>query len=704
MLSFGAIARRLFASPEKGPPSETDEDEIEQPADQIIEEVWRSFPYIEAPPAPEPTAKRSLEQVSDAETLTEDEENPHKRRKTRAKGKRQLVAPRMSDGQTLEVPLRALPENVPTSKPRKSPGRMPAKKPQRKLEGRVARSRKTASPVTESHANGRDSTPDEPPRRRSPRKSTTRGSAGEGPLRVPVIGPLDYEEGITEILMSPSPIKVARPNSDSNAQTRKKAQSKSGPFLTGYESLSDGEEDDLVEDGVEEEENNHPTVARKQRENSIGSTELHGMVIDADLLDSLITKARRVGHTAKRGTRDFKDVSSVNKLITQGGEKIHRRLDKLVKDYEKLQSSKSAGDEEAANQTRENIATNLQLLTDYATRIVTVKLNGKASEDMVMKLLRDLYFYVLPNWLDCIKLASECYDEESSMTTLSLEQMHTHLKSWCQLAESAISQPTAIQPKGGYQTSKPTREILPQIHKLRRTFQSKISNKSDTSSVARALKLRIEQEKQNLGELEEEDEQGSTSDEEVERLKLELAKVRREKEQRAERAKRARINEIHRIQAEQIRQALEWQREVDSRAEKRVRRKLQGSMRGRSKSREASWGKYVVDFITREEEDDPDPFGDDYQPRITGRTASVNLGEDVDAVDEDGGYEDEYQLERVEVFPHNNTSGTTAIPWSNGQKVVFVNCMIQGGMYPLPPFPPSPLTYTFSPLLTYTDP
>lgn len=638
---------------------------------------------MEPPAVTETPAKRTLDQVSDVETPAGDEPT-HKRGKGRGKGKQPLVAPRTTNGQTLQVVVPNHPGNMPSSSPKKPPGRKPTKKSRRNLKGRAAKSKKAASPVSESPGDNQQLIPDQPARRSSPRKSTTRVLAGKAtPVspRLPSVAPLDYEEGITEILMNPSPTKVTRQNVGFNASS-KKGKSKPGRPSKGSESVSDGEGENPAENGVENEEDlplfvedDQHADNEKRREESIESNELHSMAVDAEHLESLIKKARRVGQTQNRTTKEFADVSEVSKSVTQGGTKIHRRLDTLVSEYEKLQSSKSEGDEDSAKEARETIVTKLQSLTNYATRIVSVKLNGKANEDMVMKLLRDIYFYVLPDWLACIKLAAECYDEDGSMSTRSLKEMHAHLKSWCELAESAISQPTNIQPKGGYQTSKPTREILPQIHKLRKSFHTKISAKSDANPIAKALRLRIEREKKLFEEEEKEDPPPpSAQDEEVQRLKLELAKVRREKEERMERAKRQRINEIHRRQAEQIREASEWQRKQDARFERRAREKLERGSRGYSRSR--SLQHRLVD-LTREEEDDDDPFADDYQVRPNGRTASVNLGEEDE---DDESYADEYQLERVEVFPHNNKSRTTPMPWSDAQKLVFVNCMIRGGI------------------------
>ncbi|CAG8960019.1 hypothetical protein HYFRA_00013207 [Hymenoscyphus fraxineus] len=667
----GGIRRTLFRENQAEEAEEAEEEEVEQNGDDqvadVMEEASRVFPYVQAPSVEALPAKRTLEKISDAEKPSEDEpiQNPPKRGKAKGRGKQPLEAPKTSGGQILEVVIQSTPEKNTASTPKKRPGRKPGKKAQSSPKNRTRASKKAASLASSVPENDQEIAVPAPQPRSSgrPRKITTTVESAEetsSSPSVPPIDPQDYEEGFTEILMNPSPVKVTKPNSGAiTSNATQKVQSKRGRPANGYESPSSDEED------------NKPEEKQRQREETTDSSERHPIFIDTELLQSLIEKARRVGHTQNRKTREWVDVSGVKKISTQGGEKIHRLLVRLSSSYETLKTSNLEEDREAIEEAKVDVTSRLQRLAKYAIRMVTTRLDGNADEYMVTKLLKDLYFFIFPDWLDCMQLASECYTENGAMTSQSLQEMQTLLDSYCELADSAISQPTNIQPKGDYQTSKPTREIVPHIHKLCKSMQKEAALKSHTSAAARELKLQIEREMKR----EHDQPVPSVEDVEVKRLQSELAKVHREREEKIERERRRQIKEIHRRQAEQIREALEREKMDYAEFERRGSKNL-GSSRGGSRTENLQ---HRLASLTHEEGEEDDPFSDNYVVQQNGRAASSKLRGEEDEDERNEGNEDEYEVERVEVFPHNNKSLTTPMPWSDREKLIFIKCMIRGG-------------------------
>ncbi|KAH8684681.1 hypothetical protein BGZ60DRAFT_170936 [Tricladium varicosporioides] len=395
-------------------------------------------------------------------------------------------------------------------------------------------------------------------------------------------GDQENEEGVTDILMNPSPIKVA---TQSIQRRLKKQATSNAPLQLSDVELQDSSEDEFEGQQLEKDPREHGQVE------DVTTPSKASNLVDLTMLDRQIQKARVVGHRQNKNgklvlIRKYETLSSIP------GRKLAWRLKSLTLGWKELRGSLGAKDEGGIDAACENITSSAIALQTLSTDIIALTLNksdqGNDAGDM-REFLQDFYFLIVPMFLKCIKSAVKA-SEGSEMKDWDLIELSRTVEVFCNLATAARKQPIELKPSHSrsYQTSKPTQSVLPNLKTLLQSLHSELD----------ARKRRVRQARYSMKQKQQE-------------------KLREELEQRKEHEKRRLINRIHLAQ----RQALErqyaepvWgriiQRNVEEMEEKaeleREERHRSGSARGAGLMRRS-----------RSHSQESDPFEEDAWERVS---------------------------------------------------------------------------------------
>ncbi|KAH6679563.1 hypothetical protein B0J14DRAFT_581080 [Halenospora varia] len=416
------------------------------------------------------------------------------------------------------------------------------------------------------------------------------------------------DDGITDILMNPSPVKVVAPAAH-RPSNKEQATSSTRLHPPGNQF------EDLSEDELEGQQPGRLPGEYGQVEEVTTSSKAPKLV-DLTMLDRQIQKARTVGH----GSNNDGEIVLVERhatLTSISGRKLARRVKSLTSSCKELRESLRAKDEEGIDTAYENIANAIIALQTLSTDIIALKLNGNISGNAggdTQEFLLDFYFLIVPMFLEGIKFVAEVF-EGNEMKDWELVELSRIVKVFCNLATAARNRP--VQPKSShnrsYQTSKPTRSVLPHLRRLLQSLHSELGIR----------KLRERQARYSMEQRQQE-------------------KLRKELEQQKERQKRRLINHIHLAQ----RQALERQ------------------------YAEPVWGRIIQRNVKEMEE----KAGLEREERHRSSSAhgagsmrmSRTRSQESDPFEEDG-------WERVSVFGTNNHNGPR--PWTGEQKLQFIDLM-----------------------------
>jgi hypothetical protein len=336
--------------------------------------------------------------------------------------------------------------------------------------------------------------------------------------------PEEAEEGVSDMLMNPSPVKVVRGETLPVATASKQGKVAAEPKDQNIEMVN---RITVVEDeeGDEAEENQdvETEVEAEQEASNPSSNEPRGSPIDVELLDRMLERAKHVGEKFNTKEQNWSS-SHEEKLWTVPGKRMNRQLKELVSGYEKLNTLKAARDGRGFRDARRDVENIFNLLRHEADEVLRSRFGTDCDTAKAKTMLTDLYFNTLPQIILAVKKGVQVYDDKGSMKTADIQEISNLVELLHDLASSAIKQPKEIQPRptlssSTYQISQPTRSNMPDI----RSLQKMIS-----------VELRSREMAQKLAE--------------EERLQPELLRRRREKEEREQAELLRKIKERHRIQ------------------------------------------------------------------------------------------------------------------------------------------------------------
>lgn len=246
------------------------------------------------------------------------------------------------------------------------------------------------------------------------------------PLEVHSDNSQDPEEGITDIIMDPSPVKPASPlkkPTTALAKLRKRIGD------NGHTSP--------------------PAPSLPAPHQQTPGVEPHNLIhfIDPADLRDMTTGLERVGHSFNREKKAFVLVHTMKKCYTATGNKVNNILDDLLECYNLSKDSQAARDK-IRDQTEE-----LQVKCDRM-------LGPSVLEKLPDKCLKDLYFIIIPKFMKVVESAvAAAHTSNEEMPVDSLKEILELVDTLYTLSSTARDQPKHKQPeanpKNTYKVSKP---------------------------------------------------------------------------------------------------------------------------------------------------------------------------------------------------------------------------------------------------------
>jgi hypothetical protein len=423
-------------------------------------------------------------------------------------------------------------------------------------------------------------------------------------------------EGVSSILENPSPIKVMRPS-------RRQEPPRNTQSLESDDGLPD------LPDIDQQARSETPTVDIR----ASAGTPIDIKIIDPDLLESMLEKAKLVGYKLTRETKELKLVKKPPHLHSKPAKKIEKLLDALNLSYVKLRDSKAAKDLSAIRSAHVAITDSIHSLKDETGSILTDRLGNPALGIDYFKavptrsLLMDLYFNILPKILECLVLGAEAYNDNGTLQRSFLEEFASLTEIYYALAKTAIDQPKDSQPRadqipptGGsleFRIQQPTKGIIPQMRELRANIKAELRARARAKKTSEPPEITAERER-----------------------------VRRQQEDAEELQRRRNIKDIRRRQREDL-------------ARQRAR---------------PVWGQLMKDEDARAEAKEVGIWAREQIEKARARKARLNQNQEVEEdVDADPFADDPFEEQRVSIFGKNNNQQNHPRAWTNTEKAAFVD-------------------------------
>lgn len=432
-------------------------------------------------------------------------------------------------------------------------------------------------------------------------------------------------EGISDILLEPSPIKEKRSsNSLDPTNINQNYSDTIQENLTGPPLQRDTSDD-------YEAQNNEAEVELELEDDEAGKASIEP-VFGYDLLEQMVILVHRVGHRRHPTSEEFV-LKRTEEMITTSGKKIIRPIDRLISTYGILRNEKDPDKQAEARELVASLIPEIQLRTKS---IMTTRLKfsssgidneGKGKVGHKTKMLQDLYFNIIPPLVDAIHMASDIYPPDQYIDTFALQQLSDLVSSLEQLATAATMQPKEHQPQphgnskaSTYQIQRPTRMILPIVRQIQKGLIAESVRRNDIKSTA---------ERQRDHE---------------ERRSAEESRQRRRQEESI-----ALFQKIKKSQAEAF--------------SEKLKEPIWGELLARKIAAQAAKGRQISQSI-------PPVDSENRKPSIEYAQNSQDFQDGDGHVVDDG----KAAYDRISVFGRNNTNAKSR-PLSNEEKNIFVECM-----------------------------
>lgn len=448
-------------------------------------------------------------------------------------------------------------------------------------------------------------------------------------------------EGISEILVGPSPIKAVQPKKQSAAATSKQpkfAEPNDGNrnIENGIRVVSDKDEDeDEDEDEAKSDENEIEGEQEDQdhRENQEqASDELDKPLIELDILKKLLKGVKHVGHKPRGVTLPW-PLQKAEKISTLPGQKMDRRLKELISAYEAVQRAESVRDRDMAQEAEQKIELCIKKLKVETDRILQSRLGDPRQgtqffdAKITKPILSDLYSNTFPKLVLAIHKGIEIRDIKRSTETPILQEIADLFDLLHALSSAAVVQPSQSQPGSkelevaGYRVQKPTKSVLSDIKSLRRRLSMELKPRLQAAKIVEKMRLRPEEERQ-----------------------------RRAKEEVEEAESRRKREEHHRMQGQSWRS---------------IQKNYVSPL----------WNRMLQDEIARLEARSSSQRQESAARKGKGRQVSVELG-NARVNSGESRHRDDQDVERVSVFPPNNINYQSGLKsLSEEDTLIFIDCM-----------------------------
>ena len=369
----------------------------------------------------------------------------------------------------------------------------------------------------------------------------------------------DEEQGISEILLHPSPVKPVIATSQRQPTNRRSSQPQSRSMKTTSSArnrdrssesrdLEEDSEQDSEQDGEQNGDQNGetqeaadepaPEVVEQHDGQDVESCTTLKDIIPNKKLEAMLELVNRVGKRQYKSTNTWEVVKTHKIAFTVPGKRILRRLKSLVRTYTALLALGPA-QEAHAQSIRTEASRQLAALLKEAETVYRERLGSKndvilhkersnrlgstaniVSEPelkRIKSMLTDVYFFLVPNLVKVLKLSVEAYRDEEILETDAIKQVSDILDLLRKIGNRAIQQPKDIQlDYSGYRTSSSIRAIIQDVRQLYKRLHVELGTEGRSKqieaeawkagAVERQRKRAAEEEKERLARRREEHE------------------------------------------------------------------------------------------------------------------------------------------------------------------------------------------------------
>jgi len=444
-------------------------------------------------------------------------------------------------------------------------------------------------------------------------------------------------EGISEILIGPSPIKGVQSKKQSVAVTSKQPKfaepnNRNRNIESGIQVVSDKDEDEdetgSDENGVEGEQEDQDHRENQEQ----ASDELDKPLIELDILKNFLKSVKHVGYKPREVTLPW-PLSKAEKISTLSGQKIDRRLKELIFAYEAVQKAESVRDRDMAEEAEQKIELCIKKLKVETNRILQSRLGDPRQgtqffdAKITKPILSDLYSNTFPHLVLALHKGIKIRDIKRSTETPILQEIADLFDLLYALSSAAVVQPSQSQPgskeleDAWYRVQIPTKSVLSDIESLRRRLSMELKPRLQAAKIAEKMRLRPEEERQHRAKEE-----------------VEEAESRRKRE------------EHHRMQGQS------W-------------RSIQKNYVS------PPWNQMLHEEIARLEAKKSSQLQESAARKGKGRQVSVELG-NARVNSRESRHRDDQDVERISVFPPNNINHQSSLKsLSDEDTLIFINCM-----------------------------
>lgn len=428
------------------------------------------------------------------------------------------------------------------------------------------------------------------------------------------------EEGISEILLNPSPVKPTE--EAAKLMLSKRAKEKQPEMI----SVSNSEvEEDTQQIDVDKNGEDSAADVDDEPEEEVLLTK--AQLFDLDYIDDMLRKVKHVGYN-----KENKRMRVEKTAKTTVGKRIIARIDRLAVLYERYGKQKFDGDEDLLQATEDKIVDVTARLASEYQHVMEKRLGDPLhgvpwfNHDDTAKMLTDIYFQIAVRYVSTFKIFARVHGRSGTMTTSRLQEFLELLDQSYTLLSTAINQRKESQPRSeDYQVQKPIRSIIPMIRDLRAKIRKEINSRAEVSRR-----------------------------EEHERLRPERQRIQQEERLRDEAERRQ-------------------QKKASNQA---VRRALEAGLAV------PGWGRLLAQSLLKSELKYQEASQQSRFSANTGRVRSSQPRYTSQQLDEDdvesNSFEDNHGFQRVSVFPARTASEAETIgprPLSRQEKHIFIECM-----------------------------
>jgi hypothetical protein len=327
--------------------------------------------------------------------------------------------------------------------------------------------------------------------------------------------PRDADEGISDILLNSSPIKVGteelRPTARIAQQKRPPKPKHHFPATNGMPEPSADEEELFGSNGNPEEQAEVPDELddEEQEAGNRDSDEPHRIPFNPKLIDRLWGTSKHVGKEYDMKKKTWPRKGRTEKLWTGPGKRMARQLETIISGYEILERLDLSPNKRAFRDSQEEVENAFNILSKEAEVVLAERFGPDSDSGKGEAMLTDLYFNIIPKCIHALKNVVAVYNIQGSMTAAALEETLKLVDLLYDLSSTAIKQPMEIQPEPegsvSYQISEPTRYNLPEIRNLQKMISAELSFRGRGKERAEDELLRPELERQLLEDQERED-------------------------------------------------------------------------------------------------------------------------------------------------------------------------------------------------------